>query len=271
MYVCMYVCTCLPLCDSWGCVPIYAFYDHTLTVSNVKTLLCDREVISRDDFNAYFHLEANLITARMVEMLETEEHGKLNFCEMVGVLWDFLSRDPHALGSFAFYIFDKNKNGVLSRNEVTELVEVMQRTTAAKHKKIIRIIDDMCGDSYQIDIKAFHKYCMTHEEVCLMLLGLQNVLREGILGKRFWEDITRKRCASPEQMEADYIIQRFSDKVKEEEDRVRRENLALELRRKKLRLDVAHRDNDVRERKRTNFLYNKLFVSFPVDLCSTKK
>lgn len=80
--------------------------------------------MTKQDFNSYFHLESNSLTYRMVELIETEEKGCLNFCEMVGLWWVyFLSREPHALGSFAFYLFDKNRNGMLSRDEVTELIE----------------------------------------------------------------------------------------------------------------------------------------------------
>eukprot|EP00603_Paraphysomonas_imperforata_P006100 CAMPEP_0114437424 /NCGR_PEP_ID=MMETSP0103-20121206/14005_1 /TAXON_ID=37642 ORGANISM="Paraphysomonas imperforata, Strain PA2" /NCGR_SAMPLE_ID=MMETSP0103 /ASSEMBLY_ACC=CAM_ASM_000201 /LENGTH=373 /DNA_ID=CAMNT_0001607813 /DNA_START=220 /DNA_END=1338 /DNA_ORIENTATION=+ len=174
------------------------------------TAFCDMDAdnshyIRRDEFCDYFHLELTPLTVRMVKMMDPQHKGCLNFCEMVGLLWDFLSRDPHSLGSFAFYLFDKKNNDTLSRKEVTELVESLHHTKSAKHKGVSKIVHDMMNYSLDIDVESFHKYCKNHDEVCLLLVGLQNSLRERILGTHVWDSIMYLRNVGTGQREATYI------------------------------------------------------------------
>mmetsp|Transcript_25473 Transcript_25473/g.42950 ORF Transcript_25473/g.42950 Transcript_25473/m.42950 type:complete len:335 (+) Transcript_25473:78-1082(+) len=161
--------------------------------------------IRRDEFCAYFYMEKTPLTIKMTKMMDTEGHGCLDFLEMVALLWDFLSRDPKSLGSFAFHLIDETRKGFLTRAEVTELVELLHHTTASKHKGVNKIIADICTN--KIDAQSFHDYCFSHEEVCWSLIGVQNSLRERILGKSFWEEMTHRRSRYVEQMKVDYIFE----------------------------------------------------------------
>lgn len=221
-------------------------------------------LIRRDEFCAYFNLEKSPITVKMVKMMQSEHDGCLNFSEMVGLLWDFLSRDPHALGSFAFHLFDKNKNGFLCSEEITEMVECLHHTSASKHKGIKKITADMCGDKREINVATFHEYCRKHDEVCLLLLGLQNTLREQILGKSFWEDITRKRSENSEQLAADYIQSMYANMRATKAQRIL--DLKVEQEFENARNYISHKKSGGgggggrQEQQRTNYLYN-YFVS----------
>ena len=195
----------------------------------------------------------------MMKMMTTDHHNCLNFCEMVGLVWDFLSRDPHALGSFAFYMFDTNKNGYLCPDEITELVECLHHTTAAKHRGVKKITADMCGKKSEIDVDAFHKYCSQHDEVCMLLFGFQNTLWESILGKSFWDNITQRRCSCPEQLTADYVQNLFLDMRAAQAEQLQTEQAETKLEIAKESLS-RRRCNDRQERKRTNALYT-YFVS----------
>jgi hypothetical protein len=165
----------------------------------------------RDEFCAYFYLEKTPLTVRMVKMMDVEDRGCLSFLEMVGLLWDFLSRDPKSLGSFAFHLFDQKNKGYISKAEVTELIEMLHHTTAAKHKAVNKIIADFCKKS--VDVQTFHDYCHSHEEVCLSLFGLQHSLRERILGNRFWEEMTLRRSKKPAQMKVTYMQDLLSEYI----------------------------------------------------------
>lgn len=219
--------------------------------------------VKREEFISYFKLEKNALTSKLVRIVPTEEPERLNFCEMVGILWDFLSRDPHGLGSFAFYLFDKNRDGLLNRKETVDLLECLHHTSASKYRGIDKIVSVLFGlDKDFITIIAFHNFCHEHDEVCMILLGLQNTLRERILGKSFWEAIMRKRSSCPEQLEANYTRLLFEQKIALNEERIEAERVAKLVAKKDARLaELSSRDGDHRERKRTNFLFNKLFVS----------
>lgn len=203
-----------------------------LTQSNLNVLytaFCEMgpetsPLIRTDGFCAYFKLEKNAIAIRMVKSIHTMVEGRLDFCEMVGLLWDFLSRDPRSMGSFAFYLFDKNKNGYLCRKEVTDLVESVHHTTASRHKGVLKLVQDLMDYAVEIDIETFHKYCQKHDEVCLSLLGLQNSLRENILGISFWNSMAKRRHG--EQLTANYIRDLFFNVKEQREDLLDAKRLA---------------------------------------------
>lgn len=180
------------------------------------TAFCDMDAdsshyIRRDEFCAYFKLEKTPITVKLVKLMDTDHHGYLNFCEMVGLLWDFLSRDPHNLGSFVFHLFDQSRTGYLSKEEAKDMIEQLHHASADNHKGVKKIIDNLhhhMGD--KIDVEELHEFCKKHDEVCLSLYGLQNTLRECLLGKHYWEKLMEKRNNDKEQLKPDYIQQLFS-------------------------------------------------------------
>mmetsp|Transcript_25131 Transcript_25131/g.42426 ORF Transcript_25131/g.42426 Transcript_25131/m.42426 type:complete len:339 (-) Transcript_25131:272-1288(-) len=164
--------------------------------------------IRRDEFCAYFHVETTPVIVKMVKMMDTEQHGCLDFCEMVALLWDFLSRDTKSLGSFAFHLFDTKNDGVLSIAEVTRLIEMLHHTTMAKSKIVKKVVDDLVkhvDGVARISVQTFHEYCQVHEDVCLSLFGLQHNLRERILGDHFWDVIVENRKKDKEQLSLNYI------------------------------------------------------------------
>jgi hypothetical protein len=163
----------------------------------------------------------------MVKSMHTMVEGRLDFCEMVGLLWDFLSRDPRSMGSFAFYLFDKNKNGSLCRKEVTDLVESIHHTTASRHKGVLKMVQEMMDYAIDIDINTFHTYCQKHDEVCLSLLGLQNSFRENILGTSFWNSMSKKRYG--EQLTANYIRDLFWNVKEQREELLDAKRMAKQL------------------------------------------
>jgi Ca2+-binding EF-hand superfamily protein len=216
--------------------------------------------IRTDEFCAYFKLEEDAIAVKMVNSMHTLEKRCLNFCEMVGLVWDFLSRDPRSLGSFAFYLFDNNKNGCLCREEVTELVESLHHTTAAKHKGVSKIVSDMIGNEVEIDVSDFHKYCKKHDEVCLLLFGLQTSLRERILGTPFWKAISKRRCNNEEQMDANYIRDLYCEWKATREARLKAQEEADLLHATSRAEQRQAAPGPAMEKKRHNALFN-FFVS----------
>ena len=169
------------------------------------------------------------MTVKMVKMMDTEHNGGLNFCEMVGLMWDFLSRGPHDLGSFAFYLLDEDITGVLSAAEVTELVELLHHTTPNKHNKgVKKIIADLFDKMVhnKIQVAAFHNYCKQHDEVCLLLFGLQNSLRERMFGVSFWEEMAKRRESDPAQMKAAYIMRLYVKMKAEKAKRAKKQAAA---------------------------------------------
>jgi hypothetical protein len=155
----------------------------------------------------------------MVKMMDTEHHGCLDFSEMVALLWDFLSRDTKSLGSFAFHLIDEKNTGMLNADEVTGLIEMLHHTTTAKSKAVKNMVAAIVNKMTRstIDVETFHEYCQVHDEVCLSLFGLQNSLRERILGLNFWGDIVLKRNQDEEQVKPNYVQSLFAS-VKEEKE-----------------------------------------------------
>jgi hypothetical protein len=197
----------------------------------------------------------------MVKMMDTQHNGCLNFCEMVGLLWDFLSRDPRSLGSFAFFLFDKKKCGLLHRKEVTELVESLHHTTAIKHKGVSKIVQEIMNYSLDINVDEFHQYCRKHDEVCLLLLGLQTSLRERILGARFWESIMHLRHVGTGQMAANYIQLLFAEMNSEKALHLRLKK-KMDRERKKAKSTGSFKK---RGKQRRSSLMQLIFVSSNVE------
>lgn len=185
---------------------------------NLIVYISGSHVIRRDEFRAYFSLTETPLTIKIVKMMDTTKHGCLNFCEMVGLMWDFLSRDPNTLGSFAFSLIDRDLTGTMSRDEVIHLIELLHNSTAAKHKGVRKIITDLEGkmNRNEIDVDTFQNYCHQHNNVCASLFTLQNSFREKMLGRASWENIGRRRQADKQQMEQCYIQRLFATMKKNE-------------------------------------------------------
>lgn len=169
----------------------------------------DSNVIRRDEFFAYFKLEKNKLSESIIQTMNTFRPGYLNFSEMVGFVWDFLSREPTALGSFAFYLVDKKKTGYLDRDGLMSIVELLHHTSAAKHGGVKKLAANICNAGEMLSVSDFHEYCQHRQEICVPLVGLQLSLQERMLGKSFWADATRKRLLRTEQLHPDYIYRLF--------------------------------------------------------------
>lgn len=213
-----------------------------------------------DGFCAYFNVEVDTIAVKMVQSMHTMIPNCLNFCEMVGLLWDFLTRDPQSLGSFAFYLFDTGKNGTMDRKDVTSLVESLHHTTASKHSGVLKIVQEMMNYSIEIDIYDFHKYCRKHDKVCMLLVGFQTTLQEGILGKSIWKSLSKSRCRCNNQLNASYIRDLFKQVKTKRESRLEVEQEANE-RHSSLKNRRRARQSAT-EQKHTNTLLNFLVSIF---------
>jgi hypothetical protein len=95
---------------------------------------------------------------------------------------------------FAFDLYDNDKSGLLSEDEVaTMLKDLYGRTyhTNPRAKAIASEIKKLEHLRGEFSLAKFAKFVKTHEEMLFPAFQMQLKIQEKVFGRRFWE-----RCSS---------------------------------------------------------------------------
>jgi hypothetical protein len=121
-------------------------------------------------------------------------------------MWNFLGMDPNFLGTLVFYIFDDDKTNSLEYEEIRSLVEVIHHKSG-KSASVKKLIDTIMHNHKTVSVEYFTKCCREMSSLCAPLIGMQQSLREKVIGVGYWIDLTAKRGQDPIKSRPDFIQQ----------------------------------------------------------------
>lgn len=195
----------------------------------------DSGLIKADEFFAYFQLEPDdAMNQKIFYSFDMRKDGKLDFCQFVCTLWNFLSLPVDQLGAYAHFLFDEDKNGKSLRpDQAKELIEVLYQQKCEKNSRAKKIYDKFSKDKFVFSVIKFTAWTKANTSLLSNLIGLHLKLQSTIIGKDFWDMLSAKRGGGTENnlIRPLYIYQVLDKRYKEmelEKKRQEEEAKALE-------------------------------------------
>jgi hypothetical protein len=124
--------------------------------------------------------------------------------EFVCAMWNFLGMDPNFLGALVFYIFDADQTNSLEYEEIQTLVETIHHKSG-KSASVKKLIETIMHNHKTVSVEYFTKCCREMSSLCAPLIGMQQSLREKVIGVNYWIELTAKRGQDPIKSRPDFI------------------------------------------------------------------
>jgi hypothetical protein len=119
-------------------------------------------------------------------------------------MWNFLGMDPNFLGALVFYIFDDDQTNSLEYDEIRILVETIHHKSD-KNVAIRKLIETIMQNHSTVTVEHFTKCCREMSSLCAPLIGMQQSLREKVIGVNYWIDLTARRGQDPVKSRPNFI------------------------------------------------------------------
>lgn len=180
-------------------------------LDRLYSAFCDIDIddsgfIQKVEFYSYFKINSSALYDKIFGMFDADGSGYLSFMEFVCAMWNFCSMAPENLGSFAFYLFDDDKSGVLDFKEIRRLIEVIHRKSMNENPEIYNLVEKI-KESYTImKVEDFNKCISEKPTLVAPLLAMQFSLRRMLIGESYWKRISGVRAQIPEQQQQEFIM-----------------------------------------------------------------
>jgi Ca2+-binding EF-hand superfamily protein len=168
----------------------------------------DTHFIYLTELVAFLKSEENELLQKIfnVFVAKKSSSGKLDFCQFLCTVWNFLSLEAADLSSYAFILFDENNHGCLIDIEIVKLIETIHKKKYAENSGVQLLCDEIRLISRTITLKQFMKFAQAHPSLCGPLAALQFMMRKRILGDHFWIRLQQRRSKSSEQCDSRYLM-----------------------------------------------------------------
>eukprot|EP01039_Chlorochromonas_danica_P004455 gene4455-4880_t len=174
-----------------------------LSDSEIRKFLDLYQKIDRDQSGAVdmaellnaLDIENNSFTRRAFSVFDMNNSGKIDFREFVLSLWNYCTLGMATLDIFTFDLYDKDKSGILSEDEVQHMVKDLYGRTYQNNPRAHHIIQEMKkielrGD---FDLPKFTRFAKSHQELLFPAFQMQLKIQENVFGRRFWERCSNRR------------------------------------------------------------------------------
>jgi Ca2+-binding EF-hand superfamily protein len=179
---------------------INSFYVRFLEINKTGT-----PYVYRAEITAYFKIEEGDLTNKIFDLF-AKRSGKLDFCQFLCTMWNFLSLEADDLSTYAFVLFDHDNSGSLSYDEIVQLIETIHRKKYAENSGVQSLCDEIRLISTKISLKQFRKFAKLHPGLCGPLASMQFMMQKTMLGDTFWTRLQIRRGRHAEQSDSRYLM-----------------------------------------------------------------
>ena len=160
----------------------------------------DNDYLSTDEFFAYFKLEpGDTLNQKLALSLDVRGDGKMDFCQFVCLLWNFLTLPSSQLGVYAHFLIDERKSGgALHPRQVQELIELLFQTKCEENSQLQKIYDKFRAEKFKCTAEKFRDWSLENKAVLSYIIGLHSRLRSVIVGNYFWDRLSKRRSSNLE-------------------------------------------------------------------------
>jgi Ca2+-binding EF-hand superfamily protein len=167
--------------------------------------------ISIREFLKFFDLDRTKFSKRVFAIFDADASGELDFKELAMSIWNYCTLNVHTLMTFAFDLYDTDSSGSIDADEMLAVVEEVYGKTAAQNsqyaQRIIGLINrDMKFSGREIDKAAFCRFCTKRKALLFPAFMMQDTLRQQIMGRKFWDEMSVRRAEITEHGKVDIMI-----------------------------------------------------------------
>lgn len=135
-----------------------------------------------------FETERSLFTDCLLELLEIEHDGEINFSDFLLVVTTYCFFEPEEILRFCFYCFDQDKTGFFSVDDLNRLMNVVHNIRIGK--TVTGTVKSswmkLTFDEDQIDFKQFTKIHVNFPRLFEPAFRLQQQMMVKTMGELWW-------------------------------------------------------------------------------------
>lgn len=159
-----------------------------------------------------FEMERNLFTDCLMELLEIEHDGEINFSDFLFMVCTYCFFEPVEILRFCFYCFDQDKTGFFSIDDLNRLMNVVHNI------KLGKTVSGTVKSSWmklefegeQIDFKEFSNIHNNFPRILEPAFRLQQFMMTHTMGEVWW---TLKKRALQNEKDADALkVQKLEER-----------------------------------------------------------
>eukprot|EP01038_Epipyxis_sp_PR26KG_P009777 gene9777-13152_t len=171
----------------------------------------DSGTIGLTEMLVHLDLDKTQFIERVFLLFDDNGSGAVDFCEFVVSVWNYCTLGPASLTTFTFDLYDSDGSGVLSVEEVDQILLDNYGANFDTNFHAKQISKSLHKISQNFDYETFLKFSKSHKALLFPAFHIQSVLTRKILGSRFWSEQAAKRA---KVSKGKYIpVVRFLDKV----------------------------------------------------------
>ena len=166
--------------------------------------------IDFEEFCDFFKIRTTNFARRCFLLMDAAGAGEMTFPQFCVCAWNYCTYDAVGLATFAFNLYDKEGMGVISNNDMYQLIEEsydiqnktrqgdwgadLVKNSPEYNMKLAKLkIAKAAGRDEQMDLKEWIRYSRTAPNLLKKAYVMQSVLQQDICGEKFWEQMTKKR------------------------------------------------------------------------------
>ena len=168
--------------------------------------------VRNDEFKDYFKIPAARVYDRLFGVFRNLR-GHYHFLQFVCIIWNFLSREPNMFPALLFSMYCDPNTHTLNDAQLNELIssihgEKYKEKKAGLKKFYLDTMTRMKKSSppSALSIDEFINLIQSSSFVMAPILKVQHYIRKTLLGEQFWIDISKKRTASSEMNDNNFIL-----------------------------------------------------------------
>ena len=147
------------------------------------------------EFLSWVHQPKNGFTCGLFDLIDTDSDHKLDFAEFVQAIFTFAFFDDQDMRRFCFFLFDKDKNGTIDRDELSHLMECLHIASdglkSAHMDQIEQIVWNLDVDrNGAIDMDEFSALCDEFPKLIYPAFQMQREIINNTWNELWWE----KKC-----------------------------------------------------------------------------
>jgi Ca2+-binding EF-hand superfamily protein len=187
--------------------------------------------MSITEFHAMLGLKQSDLTKRIFAMLDRNGSQEVDFGEWLASIWIYLSFSRMSLIGLAFQLIDFDGNGIIDISETEQFVKDLSASGLGENRSVnwaelLKGIETAANVSASalteeekrrarkkgkdITEDIFARFALKSPAILFAALHIQEVMRERIGGKGFWEKATERRAGKAEVQQ----VQQFYDTVR---------------------------------------------------------
>jgi len=141
--------------------------------------------IDIDEFFKCIHERHTTFGDAIFDLIDCDDSGVLDFSEFVIACGTYCMFGPEEVLKFAFFVFDKDKNGFIEKGELDELTNLLHQEGVTSNVLEALKKFDFNGDG-KIDFKEFAMLNKQFPMVIYPAFRLQKNMMNYTLGQAFW-------------------------------------------------------------------------------------